>query len=68
MSNRTTQIIESLNKLYDLMPDGIINFEVRCCSHCISNENTSILLRLVADLGLHDALLDGIDSTRNARK
>ena len=66
MSNRTTQIIESLNKLYDLMPDNIINFEVHRWSHCISNENTHHLrLLFVADLGLHDALLDGIDSTRN---
>ena len=66
MSNRTTQIIESLNKLYDLMPDGIINFEVRYRSHRLSNEN--MCLSLVVDLGLHDALLDGIDSTRNSRK
>ena len=28
MSNRTTQINECLNKLYDLMPDGIITYEV----------------------------------------
>lgn len=28
MSNRTSQVIECLNKLYDLMPDGIITYEV----------------------------------------
>ncbi|CAF1465237.1 unnamed protein product [Rotaria sp. Silwood1] len=27
MTNRTTQVIECLNKLYDLMPDGIITYE-----------------------------------------
>lgn len=29
MANRTTQVVECLNKLYDLMPDGIITFEVK---------------------------------------
>jgi hypothetical protein len=28
MANRTTQISECLSKLYDLMPDGIVTFEV----------------------------------------
>lgn len=28
MSNRTAQVTECLNKLYDLMPDGIITYEV----------------------------------------
>lgn len=28
MANRTAQVSECLNKLYDLMPDGIINYEV----------------------------------------
>ncbi|CAF3245537.1 unnamed protein product [Rotaria socialis] len=28
MANRTTQVIECLNKLYDLMPDGIITYEI----------------------------------------
>ena len=28
MANRTTQISECLNKLYDLMPDAIISYEV----------------------------------------
>ena len=28
MANRTTQISECLNKLYDLMPDAIITYEV----------------------------------------
>ncbi|CAF2900291.1 unnamed protein product [Rotaria sp. Silwood2] len=28
MANRTAQIIECLNKLYDLMPDGIITYEI----------------------------------------
>ncbi|CAF5108259.1 unnamed protein product, partial [Rotaria sp. Silwood1] len=27
MANRTTQVIECLNKLYDLMPDEIIAYE-----------------------------------------
>jgi hypothetical protein len=29
MANRTAQVIECMNKLYDLMPDGIITYEVR---------------------------------------
>jgi hypothetical protein len=28
MANRTAQVSECLNKLYDLMPDGIITYEV----------------------------------------
>jgi len=28
MVNRTAQVSECLNKLYDLMPDGIITYEV----------------------------------------
>jgi hypothetical protein len=28
MASRTTQVSECLNKLYDLMPDGIITYEV----------------------------------------
>ncbi len=28
MANRTAQVIECMNKLYDLMPDGIITYEV----------------------------------------
>lgn len=28
MANRTTQVTECLHKLYDLMPDGIITYEV----------------------------------------
>ncbi len=28
MANRTSQVSECLNKLYDLMPDGIITYEV----------------------------------------
>ena len=28
MANRTTQVNQCLNKLYDLMPDGIITYEV----------------------------------------
>jgi hypothetical protein len=28
MANRTAQTCECLNKLYDLMPDGIITYEV----------------------------------------
>ncbi|CAF3745862.1 unnamed protein product, partial [Rotaria sp. Silwood1] len=29
MTNHTTQVIECLNKLYDLIPDGIITYECR---------------------------------------
>jgi hypothetical protein len=28
MANRTSQVSECLHKLYDLMPDGIITYEV----------------------------------------
>ncbi|CAF1120448.1 unnamed protein product [Rotaria sp. Silwood1] len=28
MTNHTTQVIECLNKLYDLIPDGIITYEI----------------------------------------
>jgi hypothetical protein len=28
MANRTAQVSECMNKLYDLMPDGIITYEV----------------------------------------
>ena len=35
MANRTAQVSECLNKLYDLMPDGIITYEVRVHSNWI---------------------------------
>ena len=58
MANRTTQIVECLNKLYDLMPDGIITFEVKETRQVPER----MFVSLDIDLGLHHAVLDGIDS------
>ena len=62
MANRTTQIVECLNKLYDLMPDGIITFEVK--DNARRGEEKECSSRWI-DLGLHHAVLDGIDSVRS---
>lgn len=63
MANRTAQVSECLSKLYDLMPDGIINYEVSLSQGYRSFEKT-----LTVDLGLYYALLDGIDSIRSTGK
>ena len=64
MANRTTQVNQCLNKLYDLMPDGIITYEVIRFLTLIRGFSGFCL----ADLGLYNAVLDGINTIGSTRK